>query len=59
MSCFPYHRDYGLPDSVRLKAIETAKTLGCARAARIHNLATSTVYRWMRDLRETHNGDTQ
>jgi transposase-like protein len=59
VSDFPYHESYGLTDEVRLTVIETAKAVGCAHAARIHNVGVSTVYQWMRDLRKAKQGEKQ
>jgi transposase len=57
---FPYHRDYGLTDEVRLAAIETARVTSPRVAADHHNVGLSTIYKWMRAANpdSQHQGET-
>jgi transposase-like protein len=45
-----YHPAYGLPAEYRLQVLAALPRMSVAEAATRFNLATSTIYRWRRDL---------
>lgn len=47
----PYHEDYGLPEELRSKAIEDSKHLGTKKAAQVHRVSLSAIYKWKRDYK--------
>lgn len=47
---FPYHAQYGLPDSVRSEVLTLARESNVKLAAAFYKVAESTVYRWRKDL---------
>ena len=51
---FPYHPNYGLTDSTRLKAVNLVRHQGLSvySAAKKSNLHQSSIYRWLSDLVE-------
>ena len=51
---FPYHPDYGLPDTYRSQVVAYVQTHGINLAATEFNLHPSTVYRWVRTQKETN-----
>jgi hypothetical protein len=56
-----YHPDYGLPDDTRCQVLADSENHGIYAAAKMNNLAMSTVYRWRREMllrpaKETTNG---
>jgi len=56
-----YNPAYGLPDDTRCRALADSENHGIYAAAKMNNLAMSTVYRWrkemlMKPLKETSNG---
>jgi hypothetical protein len=48
----PYHPDYGLPQDLRITILRTAEQTSPATAAKTHNVAVSTIYRWRKVMRE-------
>lgn len=52
---FPYHPDYGLPDDYRRQVVLFALDTCPVRAALKFNLARSTVYKWVKDYKETNH----
>ncbi len=46
---FPYHPDYGLPDTVRFDAILLSIKYGNRRAARMLKVGESTISKWRKD----------
>ena len=48
----PYHPDYGLPQDLRITILRTAEQTSPAKAAKTHNVAVSTIYRWRKVMRE-------
>jgi hypothetical protein len=48
---FPYHEDYGLPDSLRMKAVEESYVLSVARSAKNNGVSPASIYNWRRDCR--------
>lgn len=49
---FPYHPAYGLTDDKRAAVLRDAEAFGVAKAAALHNVAASTVYKWRADLKQ-------
>lgn len=49
----PYHADYGLPDETRVRAIKDSELIGVPKAAKIHRVSASAIYKWRRDLKST------
>jgi hypothetical protein len=48
---FPYHEDYGLPDSMRMKAVEESYALSVARSAKNNRVSPASIYKWRKDCR--------
>lgn len=46
----PYHPAYGLADDTRKKILADAAETSVQEAAKKHNVAQSTVYRWRADM---------
>ena len=46
---FGYHKDYGIPSSMRLHAVYESYALCPKRAAVNNNVSLSTIYRWRKD----------
>jgi len=46
MSAGQMHPAYGLPDSVRIAALEDADRLGVQRAAELHKISLVSIYNW-------------
>lgn len=51
-----YHNAYGLPDSMRVAALDLASVRGVKFAAKRFNIGRSTLYRWRHDM--TQGGAT-
>lgn len=51
---FPYHPDYGLPNTLRMSILKAAEICGVRHAAELHNVAPQTIYKWRRDLHATN-----
>lgn len=51
---FPYHRDYGLPDEIRLLAVKDAVRVGSKKAAVMHRVSQSAINRWKKDIQSDH-----
>lgn len=47
---FVYHPAYGLPDDTRCQALVDAEMHGIYAAAKMNNIAMSTVYRWRKEM---------
>ena len=47
-SASPYHPAYGLPDTIRIRAVRIAEQHGVKVAAAECNVAVPTVYKWIR-----------
>ena len=45
-----YHSAYGLPDSMRVAALDLADVRGVKFAAKRFNIGRSTLYRWRHDM---------
>ena len=45
------HPDYGLPDEVRLTILRDAEALGVKRAALLHRVSSTIIYRWRKRLK--------
>lgn len=48
---FDCHPDYGLPDEVRLTILRDAEALGVKRAALLHKVSDTIIYRWRKLLK--------
>lgn len=46
-----YNRNYGLPNTVRRAALDTAEATSVKDAAASHKVSRSTVYTWRRHVR--------
>jgi hypothetical protein len=46
----PYHPHYGLPDTLRFRAIRDAVETSVRESADKNRVHQSTVYKWMRDI---------
>lgn len=51
----PYHPLYGLPHAMRLEAVKDTQTAPVAVVAEQHNVGTSTIYKWKKDLVGQHD----
>lgn len=49
--CSPWHPDYGVTDDIRFKAVTIAKQSGVEAAIRETGFHQSTIYKWMKALK--------
>lgn len=47
----PFHPDYGLPQSHRLRVLRTAEQTSVAEAADTHRVSKAAIYKWRRVMR--------
>jgi hypothetical protein len=58
MQMFPYHSDYGLPDSKRMEAVLLSIKYGVKRASKEANVSTVSIYKWRKDC-GLNNGESK